>query len=127
MAARPAREWDAFLSHWRDRILGDTANEARTILVDDEVAGYIGSWEQDGRRYVGYWVGREYWGRGIASSALHEFLRSHEHHRPVHAHVALTNARSIRVLEKCGFKRVGEPVVGPDGVAEVLYQFDGAP
>jgi len=126
MAAYPAREWDAFMSHWRHKVLGVPANEARTILVDDQAAGYVASWEQDGRRLVGYWVGREYWGRGVTRSALDEFLRAHEHHRPIHAYVALSNARSIRVLEKCGFQRVGEPTVGPDGVAEVLFLFDGA-
>jgi RimJ/RimL family protein N-acetyltransferase len=125
MAAAPTREWDAFLSHWRHNVLGNRANEARTILVDDQVAGYVASWEGDGRRLVAYWVGREYWGRGIARSALDEFLRSHERHRPIHAYVVLSNARSIRVLEKCGFQRVGEPVVAPDGTAEVLFQFDG--
>jgi RimJ/RimL family protein N-acetyltransferase len=126
MAAYPAKEWDAFMFHWRHKVLGDRANKARTILVDDQVAGYVASWEQEGRRLVGYWVGREYWGRGVARSALDEFLRTHEHHRPIHAYVALSNARSIRVLEKCGFQRVGEPTVGPDGVAEVLFLFDGA-
>ena len=126
MAVFPAREWDAFMSHWRQKILGDPANKARTILVDDQVAGYVGSWEQDGRRFVSYWVGREYWGRGIARSALDEFLRTHEHHRPIHAYVARSNVRSIRVLEKCGFQRAAEPPAGPDGVAEVLFLFDGA-
>ena len=108
-------------------MLGDRANEARTILVDDQVAGYVASWHQDGKRLVGYWIGREYWGRGVARSALDEYLRTHDHPRPIHACVALSNARSIRVLEKCGFQRVGEPTVEPDGVAEVLFQFDGAP
>ena len=126
MAAYPAREWDAFMSHWRHKVLGDRANEARTILVHDQVAGYIGSWDQDGKRLVGYWIGREYWGRGVARSALDEFLKSHEHRRPIHAYVARSNVRSIRVLEKCGFQRVGEPAVGPDGVAEVLFLYDGA-
>ncbi len=121
MAAFPAREWDAFMSHWRHKVLGNLANEARTILVDDQVAGYVGSWDQDGKRLVGYWIGREYWGRGIARSALDEFLKGHEHRRPIHAYVALPNSRSIRVLEKCRFQRVGEPAVAPDGVAEVLF------
>jgi RimJ/RimL family protein N-acetyltransferase len=125
MAVFPAREWDTFMSHWRHKVLGDRANEARTILVDDQVAGYIGSWDQDGRRLVGYWIGREYWGRGVARSALDEFLKSHEHRRPIHAFVARSNSRFIRVLEKSGFQRVGEPAVGPDGVAEVLFRFDG--
>lgn len=126
MAAFSAREWDAFISHWRHKVLEDPASEARTILVDNQVAGYVGSWEQDGRRLVGYWIGREYWGRGVACSAVNEYLSTYEHQRPIYAYVALSNARSIRVLEKCGFQRAGEPAVGPDGVAEVLFQFDGA-
>lgn len=126
MAAYPAKEWDAFMAHWRHKVLGDPANVARTILVDYQVAGYVASWEQDGRRLVGYWIGRAYWGRGVARSAVDEFLSTQERQRPIHAYVALSNARSIRVLEKCGFRRAGEPTVGPDGVAEVLFQFDGA-
>ena len=126
MAAFPGRAWDAFMSHWRHKVLGDPASEARTILVDDQVAGYVASWEGEGRRLVGYWIGREYWGRGVARAAVDEFLRNHERQRPIYAYVALSNARSIRVLEKCGFQRADEPTVAPDGVAEVLFQFDGA-
>ena len=126
LAAHPAREWDAFVSHWRQNVLGGQGTEARTILVDDRVAGYVSSWERDGRRLIGYWIGREYWGRGVARSAVDEFLRAHDRRRPIHAYVALSNARSIRVLEKCGFQRAGEPVAGPDGVAEVLFRLDGA-
>lgn len=126
LAAYPAREWDAFVSHWRHNVLGNRANEVRTILVDDQVAGYVSSWEQDGRRLIAYWIGREYWGRGVARSAVDEFLRRHERQRPIHAYVVLSNVRSIRVLEKCGFQRAGEPTVGPHGEAEVLFQFDGA-
>jgi RimJ/RimL family protein N-acetyltransferase len=114
MAVFRAREWDAFVSHWRHKVLGD------------QVAGYVGSWKADGKRLVAYWIGRDYWGRGIARLALDEFLSAHEHHRPIHAYVALSNARSIRVLEKCGFQRVREATGGADGVTEVLFLFDGA-
>ena len=127
MAVFPARDREAFMSHWRHRVLGDPANITRTIIVDGQAAGYVASWEQDGRRLVGYWVGREYWGQGVARSALDEFLGKHEHHRPIHAYVALSNTRSIRVLEKCGFQRVGAPAVGPDAVAEALFRFNGGP
>ena len=126
IAVFPAREWDAFLAHWRNKVLADAATEARTILINGQVAGYVASWENDGKRLVGYWIGKEYWGRGVAPSAVEEFLRAHERRRPIYAYVARSNARSIRVLEKCGFHRSGEPTVGPDGVEEVLFQFDGA-
>lgn len=126
MAVVPAREWDAFLAHWRNKVLADAANVARTILVDGQVSGYVSSWDANGKRLVGYWIGKEYWGRRVAPSAVQEFLRTHERRRPIYAYVARSNTRSIRVLEKCGFLRCGERTVGPDGVEEVLFQFDGA-
>jgi RimJ/RimL family protein N-acetyltransferase len=123
MAAFPGRDWDSFISHWNQNVLGNPINKVMTILVDDDrVAGYVASWRQDDRRLIAYWIGREYWGRGVASSALDEFITSHEQHRPLNAYVALSNPRSIRVLEKCGFRRVGESAATPDGVVEALYQ-----
>ncbi|MCE9669976.1 GNAT family N-acetyltransferase [Myxococcus stipitatus] len=119
MAAFPAREHDAFLNHWRTKVLRPE-NESRTIVADGEVAGYVSSWEQDGQRLVAYWVGREHWGKGIATRALSEFLVL-EATRPLHAWVAVHNIGSRRVLEKCGFREVAhENPPQEDGVAEVL-------
>ena len=117
MAVFPAREREAFDAHWR-RILADEALVAFVIDVDGEVAGNVVSWEQDGRRLVGYWLGREYWGRGLATAALAELVQQLEV-RPLHAWVAVTNGGSIRVLEKCGFVRVGEHT---SDVEEYLYE-----
>jgi RimJ/RimL family protein N-acetyltransferase len=117
MAVFPAREREAFDAHWR-RILADEALVAFVIDVDGEVAGNVVSWEQDGRRLVGYWLGREYWGRGLATAALAELVQQLEV-RPLHAWVAATNGGSIRVLEKCGFVRVGEHT---SDVEEYLYE-----
>lgn len=123
MALANTREWDAFVEHWHN-VLANDANVARTVVVDGRAAGYVASWDGDGRRLVGYWIGREYWGRGIAARALHEFLEGHEARRPIHAFVAQSNTRSMRVLEKCGFHRAGEPEVAPDGVIELLFVLD---
>jgi len=126
MAAFPARtEWTAFLAHWR-KILGTPACCNQTIVWNDQVAGYVGSWQEDGRRLIAYWLGREFWGRGLATAALATFL-DHDRARPLHAFVAAHNVGSIRVLEKCGFVRVGGPEAAPDGVHEFLYRFDEAP
>src|SRR5215216_5711016 len=43
-------------------------------VVDDDVAGTIGSWGDSGEREVTYWIGRSYWGKGIATDALNAFL-----------------------------------------------------
>jgi RimJ/RimL family protein N-acetyltransferase len=123
MAAFPAREWDVFVAHWRANVLGNPSGRKKTIVVGGDVAGNILSWEHDGKRLVGYWVGRQYWGRGIATAALSEFLQ-HETTRPLYAYVAVHNLGSIRVLEKCGFCRLGESTKEEDGVEEYLFRLD---
>ena len=107
MAAFPARDRDAFAEHWAKKIMADATVVKKTILFDGRVAGNIGSWGPPGERNVGYWIGREYWGKGIATRALAAFL-GHVQARPLYARTAKHNTASIRVLEKCGFRIVGE-------------------
>ncbi len=106
MAALPARGREAFMAHWI-RILGNNSVLVKTILFDGSVAGNIVCFDQLGEREVGYWLGKEYWGKGIATLALGEFLKYVET-RPLYARVAKHNIASRRVLEKCGFKVSGE-------------------
>lgn len=107
MAAFPARDREAFMAHWIDKVLGDETVIAKTVLFNEHVAGNIVSWEQSGERAVGYWIGKEYWGKGIATRALSELLCVLET-RPLYAHVAKHNIASLRVLQKCGFTISGE-------------------
>ena len=106
MAAFPARDRSAFMAHWT-RILGDETITKKTVLLDGQVAGSVVSFEQDGNLEVGYWIGRRYWGRGVATAALSAFLGL-VRARPLYARVAKHNVASIRVLEKCGFEISGE-------------------
>ena len=101
MAAFPSRDHDLFMAHWV-KILERESVVAKTILGDGQVAGNIASFEQDGQTQVGYWIGKEFWGKGIATRALAEFLKIVTT-RPLYAYVARHNLGSIRVLEKCGF------------------------
>jgi RimJ/RimL family protein N-acetyltransferase len=118
MAAFPARDRASFDAHWERNILGNPDVIAQTILVDDEVAGNIGSWSQESIRLVGYWIGKEYWGRGVATRALTAFLH-HVTERPLHALVVEHNVGSIRVLEKCGFTVERKIEAAGDGVVEL--------
>lgn len=102
MAAFPARDRKDFMAHWT-RILSDETVITRTILFDGRVAGNVVSFVHSGEREVGYWVGKEFWDKGIATQALSMFLEQIET-RPLYAHVARHNGASIRVLEKCGFR-----------------------
>jgi RimJ/RimL family protein N-acetyltransferase len=127
MAAVPSRDREAFDEHWR-RILADESTVIRTIEVDGEVAGHLLSWPAEGRRYVGYWLGREFWSRGLATSALAAYLAELTE-RPLHALVSTDNVGSIRVLEKCGFVEIGpaDDKLADEGVPGLLYELRDAP
>ncbi len=106
MAAFPTRDRETFMTHWA-KIMADDSVLIKTILFDGQVSGNIVSFELGGEREVGYWIGKEFWGKGIATQALREFLVFIKT-RPLYAHVAKHNIASRRVLEKCGFMLVGE-------------------
>ena len=124
MAAFPPRQWPAFLDHW-GRILRDRGIAKQTIVTDGEVAGYVVVFEESERRQIGYWIGRGYWGQGIATLALSRFLRAFTE-RPLFAVVAAHNLASRRVLEKCGFAlsvaHAGAPGPPAEEVEEVLFE-----
>ena len=120
MAAFPARDRATFDDHLA-RIRADPSVTFRTILVDGQVAGNLVAWDDAGKRDVGYWIGREFWGRGIATAALAAFV--HEiPTRPLYAHVAKHNVGSARVLEKSGFRVVGTARVEPEGIDELVLR-----
>lgn len=123
MANVPARDRDAFMAHWA-RILRDGSVVVRTVEMGDAVAGNVVSWVHDEERDVGYWIGREHWGLGVATSALASFLAVLGE-RPLCAHVAEHNAGSIRVLEKCGFVAVDRVEIAGEPVTELLFRLDG--
>ncbi len=105
--AKDPTDRQAFMAHWT-RILGDATNTVRTILTQGQVAGSVSSYEESaGHPEVTYWLGRPYWGQGIATAALRTFL-AQVTTRPMYARVAKDNLGSLRVLEKCGFTIVSE-------------------
>jgi RimJ/RimL family protein N-acetyltransferase len=127
MAAFTARDREAFMVHWA-KILADEAVTKKTILFDGHVVGNIVCFEQSGKPLVGYWIGKDSWGKGIATRALAEFL-GHVAARPLYARVAEHNPASIRVLEKCGFTMCGREAVaaterGP-AVVDLILRLGG--
>jgi RimJ/RimL family protein N-acetyltransferase len=116
MAAFPPRERAAHDAHW-SRILTDPTVVARTILddADGQVAGNVVSFvEADGRRFVGYWLGSTFWGRGLATTALRLFVQE-VGERPLYAQVAEHNRASRTVLRRCGFVQTGMHTFEEDG------------
>jgi RimJ/RimL family protein N-acetyltransferase len=125
----PARERDAYEAHWT-KLRGDPEILLRTITTEDgAVAGQLLSFPREGIREIGYWLGREFWGRGIATAALAEFL-SLVPERPVYGVVSEANVASRRVLERNGFvlaeRREREPSVpGGPPLTLLVFRLDG--
>jgi RimJ/RimL family protein N-acetyltransferase len=113
LAATIPRSAAEFAAHW-DKVLADRNIVAKAISVDDQLAGYISCFQHDGCHFVGYWIGQEFWGQGIASRAL-ELLLNQVTIRPLYAQAATGNQASLRVLQKCGFVVRSVQVAPADG------------
>ena len=102
MSAYPAKDRGEFMRHW-EGILKNKNVTARTIVYKEKVAGHIICWKEGKyEQRVGYWIGKEFWRRGIASAAVAEFLLL-VNICPLFAEVANHNAASQKVLQKNGF------------------------
>jgi RimJ/RimL family protein N-acetyltransferase len=119
MAGFPSRGRKAFLAHWA-RSRPDPSVITRSVVADGQLAGSLSVFPDVGKRAVGYWIGKEHWGHGIATAALRSFLDSYPE-RPLHAWVLMSNSASRRVLEKCGFRPANDAAVEP---GEILYRLD---
>lgn len=109
LSAYPSKDRGEFMRHW-EGILRDKNVTARTIVYKEKVAGHIICWKESKyEQRIGYWIGREFWKRGIASAAVAEFLVI-VRNRPLYAEVANRNLGSKRVLEKNEFKLLDEGV-----------------
>lgn len=96
---------NAYLEKWT-RLLSDEKVNIRTVFLENEIAGSIAKFEMEGDTEITYWIGKEFWGKGIASSALKKFLEI-EKTRPIFGRIAFDNLGSKKVLENCGFSKIG--------------------
>jgi RimJ/RimL family protein N-acetyltransferase len=120
------RDRDDFMAHW-EKHRRDPSVRLMAILANGAVAGHVVSYVVEQKRQVGYWLGGEFAGQGIATRALKLFLEAYLE-RPMYAHVAEQNPPSARVLEKCGFDKIGESQrprpVTREVVAEAVYRLN---
>ena len=90
---------DAFLTRLR-RIRADESVPIRTIVAGGKVAGSVLLWRDPDLPgpEVSFWLGKEHWGRGIATDALTAFLGIVDA-RPLYGRCAADNVGSRQVLE----------------------------
>lgn len=115
-----------FFSRW-EHMLADEAIVTRTICRGQHVLGYIALFEQLGRPSVGCWIDRAFWGQGVATEALRQFLLLIKV-RPLFARAAAHNTACISVLLRNGFNQIGREnslsVAFDRMVEEVLFRLD---
>ena len=99
---------------WVQLASGEGLNLVFAIDIDGFAVGAVGLRPgEDVNRLsaeIGYWLGEEFWGRGIATevlAAVTEYAFQSLGMARVYAEVFEWNAASMRVLEKCGFEREG--------------------
>lgn len=88
------------------KLLDDSTVNNQTIILDNIIVGSIAKFIMEGDTEITYWIDRKFWGQGIATKTLKEFLAI-ETNRPIFGRVAFDNFGSQKVLEKCGFVKVG--------------------
>jgi RimJ/RimL family protein N-acetyltransferase len=103
--AKDSNDKTAYLEKYT-KFLTDPTIHMRTIKVNDVIAGSISKFVMEGDAEITYWIDRKFWKQGIASTSLHDFLKM-EPARPIYGRVAFDNYGSQKVLEKCGFVKIG--------------------
>jgi len=88
------------------KILADQSVVMKTVTADGAVVGSIGKFVMFNMPQVTYWIGREHWGKGIATAALKVLLADYPE-RPIYGMLASDNLGSASVLSKCGFVKIG--------------------
>jgi ribosomal-protein-alanine N-acetyltransferase len=96
---------EAYMEKW-ERLLQDSNTHQQTVIVDGSIVGSVLKYIMFGEAQISYWIDRQYWGKGIATHALQLFLKS-ETTRPIHGRTATDNIGSMKVLQNCGFQKVG--------------------
>ncbi len=103
--AKDPADKEAYINKY-SKFVDDPAINFQTIIVDNKIAGSISRFVMFGDAGITYWIDKKFWNKGIATAALQHFLTI-EPARPIFGHTAFDNFASQKVLEKCGFKKVG--------------------
>ena len=96
-----------------DFVRGIAASRETVFLIekDHTPIGMAGvDWREEEAPELGYWLGVDYWGQGLATEAVRavmDFTFEHFDNGQLRAGARVANPASRNVLEKCGFQWSG--------------------
>ena len=105
--AKDPSDEEKFRAHWA-KIRNDEKIIIRTVIYRDHVVGHVLSYVDDssGAPEVSYWIGRRFWGQGLATQALREFLLHVNRKRPIFARVAEDRVKAVhKAADACWVKK----------------------
>lgn len=103
--AKDPHDKNAYIQKYT-KFLTDPSIHMCTIRLDGEIIGSIAKFVMEKEAEITYWLDRKFWGKGWATAALEAFLKI-EHTRPLYGRAAFDNYGSQKVMEKCGFVKIG--------------------
>ncbi len=95
----------AYITKYTKLLSNSTVNN-QTITIDKTIVGSVAKFVMEDNAEITYWIDRKFWGQGVATKALSLFLGI-ETTRPIFGRVAFDNFGSQKVLENCGFVKIG--------------------
>ena len=95
----------AYLTKWK-RLINDETVNIFSIIVDSTLIGCVVKFVMEGDAEITYAIDKNYWGKGITTQALKEFMDI-EKIRPIYGRTAFDNLGSQKILEKNGFQKIG--------------------
>ncbi|NOQ75040.1 MAG: GNAT family N-acetyltransferase [Crocinitomix sp.] len=117
---------DAYIKKWTGLMTVDSVH-MQTIMLADQAVGCVVKFVMEGDSDITYALDKKYWGKGIVTSAVKQFLAI-EKTRPIHGRVAYDNYGSQKVLEKAGFTKIGSNVdfaiARGKEIEEYIYKLD---
>lgn len=103
--SQDSKNKEAYLAKYTKLLDNPTVNN-QTIMIGSVIAGSIAKFVMENDAEITYWLDKNFWGKGVATTALKDFLTI-ETTRPIFGRVAFDNLGSQKVLESCGFIKIG--------------------
>ena len=104
--AKDQSDKEFYINKWT-KIVENPDINMQTIRFENKIVGSLVHFDMMEETNVSYWIDQQYWGKGFATEGLKAFIKDVAK-RPLFGRVAYDNYGSQKVLNKCGFKLIGQ-------------------